>query len=270
MAENSEQIESTSQKDYEPTAYEDSSWEVVGELVETKEFVPMPVQILPATTVYSDPMFADYGGIPENPEIQRWHLPDELLVSERRKRGPSETAQEIPQVSLTEQELATLKDSAYQEGRLAGVEEAASQSNERMAAIEKRISEIISDLSKQTDEHRLQTEKRAINLAIAIAHKLTHHSVEINPEYILPIIREGLGLAATAVVKTIKVSPQDLEFIQLMGISKILKERDDNWEFVADAGVRAGCILETSAGEIDFDLESAFARIKDQALKVIK
>jgi flagellar assembly protein FliH len=264
------ELENISQDNYEPTPYVDASWEIVGEPVETKEFSPMEIAVLPQTARYADPMFADYGGIPKESSNLRWHLPEELSAEETQKRLQAERGPVIPTVTLTEEELEQIKQEVFLDGKLAGMEEAVSANTEKMAAIEQKLLELFNDLSKQIAENNLNTEKNAVHLALQIAHKMVGQAVEINPEYIVPIIKEALNLAGSAEIQKVRVSTQDLEFIQLLGIAKTLKDKDKAWEFVADDSIKAGCIIDTSAGEIDYQLDQAWERIKEQVLRVAK
>ncbi len=260
-----------SQDSYEPTQYEDSSWEVVGELVETKEFVPMAIKTAPRSARYVDPMFANYGGIPEESEQQRWHLPEDLSVSYRAKVNKVVSDEpEEPTVTMLEVELAAIKQAAFDEGRLAGLEDAVQGNAERINMVEQRLVQVLQDLQGQIQEHVRRIERRAVELSLHIARKLVGDTVEINPEYIIQIVREALGLAGGSQVKSVRISPQDFEFIQLVGAQTNLKEHDGSWNFIPDPAVRAGCIVETSAGQIDFQLDIAWQRIQDKVVRLLK
>lgn len=115
-----------------------------------------------------------------------------------------------------------------------------------------------------------EVESRALELALAVSKKIVDTAVEINPEYLLSILKKGLELGVADKIKKIRVSPQDLEFIDLMGLRKNLKKAEDTWEFKADSSVSAGCILETDAGEIDFDLNAAWERLADKIVSISK
>ena len=83
-------------------------------------------------------------------------------------------------------------------------------------------------------------------------------------------MREALKYAGTASIKKVKVSAQDLEFIEVMGLSKKLKEFDGSWAFEADENLKSGCVIETSAGEVDFNLEKSWERIAESVVRIIK
>ena len=142
------------------------------------------------------------------------------------------------------------------------------QSEERLKAIEERYATLIEDMNTQIQEGIEGVERRAVEFAVQIAKKLVGAIVEVNPEYILGIIKEATKLTGGATIKTIRVSPQDLEFVKMLSPEKQFKEFDGSWSFQADETIHAGCVLETSSGEVELDLDKAWDRIKDSVVKV--
>jgi flagellar assembly protein FliH len=267
-----EDNELISQASYAPTPYADSSWEIVGEALETKDFIPMGIELLPRTYSFVDPMFADYGGDPAKGHEQRWHLPDEVAVTYQQQvqQGIQQPVQEqVQRTGLSDEEVEAIRQQAFMEGQQAGLEAAVSANAEKMELAESRMLQLMEDLNTQIRQQGRQVERRAVELAMKVALKIVHQTVSINPEYIVPIIQEALGLVGTSSIRAVRVSSQDLEFIRLMGIEKSIKEFDGSWEFVADETVKTGCIVDTSAGEIDFQLGPAWERIKDKVVKVL-
>jgi flagellar biosynthesis/type III secretory pathway protein FliH len=256
------------QANFQETPYQDATWEVVGEVHEETEFAPLELTNISTSSVAVDPMFADYGGIAPPNVGTRWHLPDHLAHEARREVAPVE--QGPPKIELTEDQLAAIRLESEQAGRLAALEEATAANVHQLEVFRGRIETILLDMSRQTGEATVSFEQQSIHLALAIAQKIIGATVEINPEYILPIVQKALGHAGSAVVKRVRVSAQDLEFIQVIGVGKELRGPDQQWEFVADDQVKAGCIIETSAGDVDFEVEHAFERVKNQVVKVLR
>ena len=113
-------------------------------------------------------------------------------------------------------------------------------------------------------------ERQAVELALQVARKIIEQAVEINPEYIIPIIREAITSSGSAIIRKVRISPQDMEFVEYAGLRKQLKEFDGSWDFEADESIRSGCIVETSASQIDYQLDKAWERVRDQVVKVIR
>ena len=261
--------EEITQRNYHPTEYEDATWEIVGEPPHAEEFIPTQFEVVSDKQAIVDPMFEDFGGIPTHTSSLRWHLPEgvEFKTAEMLKK---EQEPVIPTTALTNEEIEAIKQSAYQEGFQAATAESEEKFKNMDAEYSNKIQEILQDIQKQIEENLHEVEKKTLNLALAISKKIIDGAVEINPEYIIDIINKAISLTGTAEVKTIRVSPQDFEFIDLVGVGKTIEGFQDTWQFVSDPLVKAGCIVETSAGEIDYQLDPAWERVQDQILKIAK
>lgn len=263
------EAENISQSNYEETPYEDASWEIVDQLEENPQFAPMELPVLPGQEFVIDPMFANYGGIPEKKTETRWHCPqDEMMSSEtpeeRRERELSELRAEY------EAKIEAARQEGMELGRAEGMEAAVEQNTERLSAMESAIRQVFDDIQKQVNEALVGVEKSAVELSLQIAQKLVGTAVEINPEYIVEIVKEAIDQTGTAIVKKVRVSAEDLEFIDVLGVRKLIKEYDGSWDFEADDAIRSGCVVETSAGEIDYQLDVAWNRIKENVVKVVR
>ncbi len=260
-----------SQTTYKPTQYADESWEIVGERHEDNGFEPSQFEVVSHDADIVDPMFADYGGSSITDAPTRWHLPPELALKQDRELQAKQNQEpEIPTTALTDDEIAAIKEEAYGEGYRKAKEELESAREELRNSFDERLNTILSDLQAQITDNLHLIEKQALELALGISKKLVAEAVDINPEYILNIIQEAVGLAGTATVKTIKISPEDYEFIEVMGGTKAVKGFEDSWEFVAEPTIKSGCVIETTAGEIDYRLDEAWKRIQDKVMKIAK
>lgn len=254
---------------YEETAYQDASYPIVGEPPKYVSFTPMTLSVMKGDRSVVDSMFRDYGGIDQESKEVRWHLPEGLRHVET---SVKESKDESDQKELEDNQklMQELREQAYEEGRQSALAESKAQLDEHSKQINARMSELLRDMTKQLQERIAIIEKKSVQVSLDIANKLVPQAVEVNPEYITTIIREALGLSGAAIIKQIRVSPEDKEFIDVVGLHKSLKEFDGTWEFVADETIRAGCVVDTSAGEVDYDLSKAWERIKDSVMKVLR
>jgi flagellar biosynthesis/type III secretory pathway protein FliH len=257
-----------SQATFKSSPYGDSSWEVVGEPPRPEEFYPMQVPQLKSESSMVDPMFADFGGRGVSSDAERWHLPEHL--AHEGKTGGKKAEEDSSLLKLAPEELERIKQEAYEAGRLHGIEEIAGTQSEKLQRIETSVHSVINDLRVQIEEIAVAVAKRGSELALAVGKKIIDGAVEINPEYIVKIIEEALRLAGGATIRKVRVSKQDMEFIEVIGVSKMLKEFDGSWVFEADETIRAGCVVETSAGEVDYDLDHAWDRVRDNVIKVVR
>ena len=258
-----------SREDYSPTPYDDQDWEIVGQVdPHAESFVPMEIKVLNQGGQSDSSMFEDYGGRVVGDATRFWHLPESRAyvppqAEQQKDQGP-------PKRTLLESELQQLLDEARTRGREEASQALATVQIEESRALQHRLIDLFNDAQTQLLEHCKVTEQAAVKLAVDIAERLVGFAVEINPEYIVEIVRRALGLAGNAQVMRCRVSPQDHEFITVMGLRDRLKEFEGNWSFEADPSVRAGCILETSAGEVDMRVDEAMERIKDNVVRIIR
>lgn len=255
------------QAEYEETAYEDASWEVIGERPPSNEFVPMATDVLRTDGAVADQMFEDFGGIDKSGSAKRWHLPQHLAYK------PVETAemqQEQEQIlRLKEEELQRLREETYQQGLAEGEAKGRAAAATEIQAIKARNQALVRDLQGQVRDYLEDVVKQSVDLALQVSKKIIGTAVEVNPEYIIPLIREALHKTGGAVIRSVRVSPEDFEFIEFMGEAQISPEFDGSWRFEKDETIRSGCVVETSSGTVDYQLDTAWARVREQVVKVI-
>jgi flagellar biosynthesis/type III secretory pathway protein FliH len=262
-----EDIEIT-QASYQETKYEDASWEIVGTFDGEEAFTPMELSVIDGGEIGVDRMFADYGGLPPEGSVRRWHLPDQLAytppVSEEEEEVVDNT------IHIQPEELQRMLAEAEANGRQAGLEESVTINLEKMKQMEEAMTAIVLDLQKQFSENLTHIESEAVGLALNISRKVISFAVEINPEYIVQILHEAIGHCGGARVKKVRVSPDDMEFIKVVGVEKRLKEFDGSWHFEKDDTIRSGCVVESSAGDLDYQLDQAWERIKENVVRVLR
>lgn len=258
------------QASYQGTPYEDQHWEIVGEFKGEEAFSPSDFEVLGSDVrTVVDPMFADYGGLPA-PADRRSHGPITVGGAVGSAQfGVKKVEEEVDhRIRLHQHEIDRMLAKAREEGKIEALAEAVSQQQENLERLQSQINTILNDIDMQFKERVHEVEKQALDLALEISKRLVEGAVEINPEYILPILTEAIQKVGTSAIRSVRVSPEDLEFINIIGIEKQLKDFDGTWTFQADTSIRSGCVVETSAGEIDFQLDKAWDRLRDKILTV--
>lgn len=244
-------------------------WEEIGERINQDEFVPLQVEIYSLSKKVEGLLSEDFEEPIKYANGPRTHTSIESTREEQIRKVQLE--KEIAeQVILTKLQLEQMLKEAYEKGREEAVAETVLDNHERFAKMEEHLSAVLNDLTQQEAASLAELEQEAVKFSIDISQKVIEHAVEINPEYILQILRGALKLSGGARVKKIRVSPQDFEFIEVLKVAQTIKEFDGSWSFEADSTIKAGCILESSAGLIDFQLDQAWERIKDKVISVQK
>ena len=153
-----------------------------------------------------------------------------------------------------------IRNRAAEEGYRDGLARATAQTAE---AIEAVIS-LTQEASEQKWALINGAEENIVDLALDIAAKIVAEHVEVNPNIVTNIAKKALHLAVEREHIVIRVNLEDLEVMKaakedlmcaMDGIQKI--------ELIADRRIkRGGCVIETSAGNIDAGIESQLNEVK--------
>lgn len=178
----------------------------------------------------------------------------------RRQTGLKELEAQSVEEEIERRALEKLKDvqeSAYKqaydlgldEGRKEAFRNSSREIEERLGHLDKllgSIENLKAELVNQNESHLVQ-------LAFHMAKRLAAHEVEANQEATLNIIRQAIEIAQTEEYITVKVNPEQLEFIETLR-----KENARQFEYMKKARLeadpevgRGGCIVITNYGEID-------------------
>lgn len=232
-------------------------------------FVPLAVEVHSVTEAKEDLLSNEFGTSPKISGGLRTHSSlDAAAQAEERKRLDEELA--ANRVVFEKEEFELILEQAREEGRQAALLETVETQTKKLEDSEKKLHAVLSDLQRQFALAIADIENSALNLTLELSKKIIDHAVEVNPEYIVAVIRDALELSGGAQVKKVRVSPQDMEFIEVLKVAPSIKEFDGSWTFEADETVRAGCILESSAGTVDFQLDKAWERIKDKIVSSVR
>lgn len=153
---------------------------------------------------------------------------------------------------------------AYERGRA----EARRELVEVQRQLEERYSLLWEDMQTQLSEAERLYEARAVELALLVAKRLVGSVVESNRGYVHQVIQDAMKAAVGTEISAVRVSPQDYAFLALDQYSesnKIISGKA--LTFVSDESIRAGCILVTSAGEVDFNLDTLWNQIHSKIVQ---
>ncbi len=195
--------------------------------------------------------------------VSRWNFGDidaaaMLLEEQSRER------------ELKEQ-IASVRQQFHAEGYADGFKQGRAQT---LLEAQKQISDYIAQQGRETAEQfgslvesaKSQLEgaeqmagQAVLELACELARQVLRHEIASNPNVLLPVIREALGmLFSDSRAVQIKLHPLDLDMLQ-----DILSEEYPNLPLTLqpDASItRGGCLVESGGTVIDGRLEKRWAR----------
>lgn len=259
-----------SQRDYVPTPYCDSSWEIVGERVKERDFVPIRLEVYRSELASPDPMFEDFGGGIGETAVETWHSKDGR--SPLRKKD--EAGEESQRRKIDEKELEAKLAEGIEIGRKTGYEEgyqrAREEAQKAREADRVRLEQLGASVSSQASKLFAGIEKEAVKLALEVSRKILVTTAEIRPDYIVDVIRQAMSVLGAAKPIRIRVSEDDYEFLSVVGLPPELSKEELGVEYVPDESVKSGCVVETDFGQVNLELEKMWEQVKEGLYEIYK
>ena len=149
------------------------------------------------------------------------------------------------------------------EGREAGHAEALAAGQQTV----QQTTEAFMAVAQQWDEHRLQLDREAragvLRFAMKLARKLTHRTIELNPEVVVDQLRAALSRVLEPTDVIVALNPDDWPTVEavlpelLSGFGQL-----QTVKLVNDASLqRGGCVLRLGGGQIDASIDTQCRRI---------
>lgn len=151
--------------------------------------------------------------------------------------------------------------SGYAQGEQAGGDEVRRQ----VESVLQSLGRMLEELEALRRKDARDFEKELVEMVLAVARKVVGQEVAANPDAVAHLLRDALGRIEHAGPLTIRVNPADLERLSELR-PQLLEGLADpgRVRFEADAGLDAGgCLIESSAGDIDARVEQRFRVVED-------
>lgn len=244
---------SLSQKDYVPTPYRASLWEGIEFLDKSPAFRAINLEVLENEGLLFDPMFEKF---------------DAEFRGGMGGSDFSEATEEQSQPAMSEELIAEIKAQAFEEGRAAGIQEGILEAQgaivEKYEALSNSLVEITNTIRSELDLRITELETKAVTLALDVSKKILDTTTEVKPEYILSVIRKAFIEIGTQKGLVVRVSHQDYEFLEVVGLPEDMIGEQSKIRYVADDKVTSGCIVETDYGTVNLGLDQMWNEVKDK------
>jgi flagellar assembly protein FliH len=169
-----------------------------------------------------------------------------------------------------QQQAEMIKRRAEEEGRqaaLRGAEKVLDDKiGQRMQTLLPALQKVVAGIADAKQEWLSHWERSAVQLAAAMAGKVTRTHAPNLPDVTLKLVREALEMSAGTSQVRIHLHPHDAETLKGQ-VARLAAEfrRVGPAEIVADEAVTTGgCRIETQHGVIDQQFESQLARIVEE------
>ena len=197
---------------------------------------------------------------------------DSPKVSKKKEKSVEKIKQKAREkeksVEKIKQKARDVEKQAYIQGFAKGEMAGLESGENKFKAVLNNFRQAVLDLEKVRKEINPDAEKKAVNLALAIAKKVVCHEITTNQEVVLNVVKEAVTKVVDHGRIMIKISPSDLEFVKnsdheflniFDNIKNIIFEED---ETISDGG----CVIETDFGDIEARIEKQF-QVVDEAFK---
>lgn len=225
---------------YVPRPFEPEAWEYIGGQT-------APIGFLPLDLAFLDGERGSFS----------------LLQAGETEEGKSQSGKPAG-LSASVQKLI---DEAFEAGTAAGREEAKGIAEKKAAEVlvqaTKRVAGLGDALKGAIEEMLAIAEKQAVLLALQVAKKILLTTAEVRPEYIGEVLSKGIAAIGSKDSFKIRLSPEDYEFVRVVGLDQELSKIEGHMEFVADDAIKSGVVVESEFGHVDLQLESMWQQVKE-------
>jgi len=165
-------------------------------------------------------------------------------------------------LALAHARAETAAAEAVQRGREEGFAAGLADAEEHNAPLRTALAEAVRGLEREIEEAAAVTEKRAVELAIALAEKILHASLDADPSLVVSVATGALRRMANRESVVLDVNPADVDIVR-DAAGRIQAELGNvaRLEVAAERRVgRGGCVVRTAEGEIDARLDAQLER----------
>jgi flagellar assembly protein FliH len=166
-------------------------------------------------------------------------------------------------VSKAHETAARIEQEAYEKGFTQGEKDGLELGEKKALKVMEHIDELLKGMTRLRGELVKQYERDIIELIFAIAKRVIHKAVQRNEEPIREIISKAIALAAEKSEVTIRINPEDFDFVERLRPEIFTKFSElKSINVTSDPSItRGGCLLEAPYGEVDARIETQLERI---------
>jgi len=152
------------------------------------------------------------------------------------------------------------------EGQEQGLAQAKKEFTEQSQQLRSTLENILVNFETQRDHFLAQAHQDLLALALAIAAKITHHQVNIDPQVALNNVKSVVGLVHSRSSVLLKMNPKDIERYELLDqqqAEKILNSQ--HIKVIQDENIEiGGCVLQTENGVVDAQISTQLQNLVRQ------
>ena len=156
-------------------------------------------------------------------------------------------------------DLEEVRKEAFQAGFAEGERTGNENAMRQMQGAIASFGQAAHELTSVKPRLRAEAERELVALSLAIARRIIHRELHVDPTTVLAIVRACLQEFDRVEIQCLTVSPEDLE-----AVAAYFRENPvPNLKLVADPSVsRGGAVFQTNQGELDARIETQLQEIE--------
>ncbi|MEY6431909.1 flagellar assembly protein FliH [Thioalkalicoccus limnaeus] len=200
-----------------------------------------------------------------DPELQLWRYWSAPELAPGPASGAAPSPGDATMRPPTAEDLEVLRQAAYEEGFASGQEEGLRQGREQglregreaVEAHARCLQSLAASLARPLQQVEARVEEELVALVIGLVRQLVRREIKTDPGIIVAALREALGvLPASAQDVVVKVHPDDAALLR----ETYAEETGPGWRLLETPAItRGGCVVVTSASEVDARVEERLA-----------
>ena len=210
---------------------------------------------------------SSYTGAPATPVASWLEAVAEGIVPASGRR-PAQRVTQVAAAALTAMAgpgvpqpptAAQLEEEIYTRGFAEGQQAGATAAQQETAMLAKKLAATLDDLVRVRDQMIRHTEKQMVQLALAVARRVVHREVAVDPTAMLTMMRVVLERVSDAARVSVRLNPADHQ-----AVTAALADAptSDQVTITADPRVpRGGCKVESEYGDIDAGVDAQIQEI---------
>lgn len=170
--------------------------------------------------------------------------------------APAPSRAPEPFVPTPEQQaqLAALEREAFTKGYAQGERAGLEAGGKRAEAMLRRLAQTLEELTTLRDQMVRQTERELVQLAVAVARKVLHREVSVDPELTAALAHIALERIGGATPARVRLHPDDYATVTAGQVTPLGGRQVD---VLPDPSVsRGGCLVESEFGFIDASVDA--------------